>query len=30
MKVAILMGSVKDMPKMEAVVSVLDEFGIDN
>ena len=30
MKVAILMGSDKDMPKMEAAVGVLDEFGIDH
>jgi len=30
MKVAILMGSEKDMPKMQACVDVLDEFGIVN
>ena len=30
MKVAILMGSEKDMSKMEACASVLDEFGIEN
>ena len=30
MKVAILMGSEKDMPKMEACASVLNEFGIEN
>ena len=30
MKVAILMGSEKDMPKMEACADVLDEFGIEN
>ena len=30
MKVAILMGSDKDMPKMEPCASVLDEFGIEN
>lgn len=30
MKVAILMGSEKDMPKMEAAVGVLDDFGIAN
>jgi len=30
MKVAILMGSEKDMPKMQACVDVLDEFGIPN
>lgn len=30
MKVAILMGSDKDMSKMEACATVLDEFGIDN
>jgi len=30
MKVAILMGSDKDMPKMEACASVLDDFGIEN
>lgn len=30
MKVAILMGSDKDMSKMEACASVLDEFGIEN
>ena len=28
-KVAILMGSVKDMPKMEACTAVLDTFGIE-
>ena len=30
MKVAILMGSEKDMSKMEPCVRVLDEFGIEN
>lgn len=30
MKVAILMGSDKDMSKMEACAAVLDEFGIEN
>lgn len=30
MKVAILMGSEKDMSKMEACADVLDEFGIEN
>jgi len=30
MKVAILMGSDKDMSKMEACADVLDEFGIEN
>jgi 5-(carboxyamino)imidazole ribonucleotide mutase len=30
MKVAILMGSDKDMPKMQACVDTLDEFGIVN
>lgn len=30
MKVAILMGSEKDMSKMEACAAVLDEFGIEN
>jgi 5-(carboxyamino)imidazole ribonucleotide mutase len=30
MKVAILMGSEKDMPKMEACAKVLDDFGIEN
>jgi 5-(carboxyamino)imidazole ribonucleotide mutase len=30
MKVAILMGSEKDMPKMTACASVLDEFGVDH
>ena len=30
MKVAILMGSEKDMSKMEACANVLDEFGIEN
>jgi 5-(carboxyamino)imidazole ribonucleotide mutase len=30
MKVAILMGSDKDMSKMEACANVLDDFGIDN
>lgn len=29
MKVGILMGSSKDMPKMEACTEVLDSFGID-
>lgn len=30
MKVAILMGSEKDMSKMEACAAVLDDFGIEN
>ena len=30
MKIGILMGSNKDMPKMEACTEVLDFFGIDN
>jgi 5-(carboxyamino)imidazole ribonucleotide mutase len=30
MKVAILMGSDKDMPKMEACAAILDEFDIDH
>lgn len=30
MKVAILMGSDKDMPKMQPCADVLDEFGIDH
>jgi 5-(carboxyamino)imidazole ribonucleotide mutase len=30
MKVAILMGSDKDMPKMEPAVGVLDKFGIEH
>ncbi len=30
MKVAILMGSEKDMPKMEACAAVLAEFGVDH
>lgn len=30
MKVAILMGSEKDMPKMEACAAVLEEFGIQH
>jgi 5-(carboxyamino)imidazole ribonucleotide mutase len=30
MKVAILMGSDKDMPKMEACANLLDDFGIEN
>jgi 5-(carboxyamino)imidazole ribonucleotide mutase len=30
MKVAILMGSEKDMPKMTAAAAVLEEFGVDN
>jgi len=30
MKVAIVMGSEKDMPKMEAAATVLAEFGIDH
>ena len=30
MKVAILMGSEKDMSKMEACADVLDEFGVEN
>ncbi len=30
MKVAILMGSDKDMPKMEAATAVLTEFGIEH
>lgn len=30
MKVAILMGSEKDMPKMEAAANVLTEFGIEH
>jgi 5-(carboxyamino)imidazole ribonucleotide mutase len=30
MKVAILMGSDKDMPKMQACADVLDEFGIEH
>ncbi|NNF63581.1 MAG: 5-(carboxyamino)imidazole ribonucleotide mutase [Acidimicrobiia bacterium] len=30
MKVAVLMGSEKDMPKMQACIDVLDRFGIDH
>lgn len=30
MKVGVLMGSVKDMPKMESCTEVLDWFGIDH
>ncbi len=30
MKVAVLMGSEKDMPKMEPCIGVLDAFGIDH
>ncbi|GMQ94711.1 MAG: 5-(carboxyamino)imidazole ribonucleotide mutase [Acidimicrobiia bacterium] len=30
MKVAILMGSEKDMPKMDACAAVLDDFGIEH
>lgn len=30
MKVAILMGSIKDMPKMEACMEVLDSFNIEH
>lgn len=30
MKVAILMGSEKDMPKMQAGADVLEEFGVDH
>lgn len=30
MKVAILMGSEKDMPKMESCMTVLDSFGIEH
>lgn len=30
MKVAVLMGSEKDMPKMEACMDVLDAFGIEH
>ena len=30
MKVAILMGSEKDMPKMTAAAAVLEEFGVDH
>ncbi len=30
MKVAVLMGSGKDMPKMESCMAVLDSFGIDH
>lgn len=30
MKVAVLMGSVKDMPKMQSCVDVLTEFGIEH
>ena len=30
MKVGVMMGSIKDMPKMEACVEVLDSFGIDH
>jgi len=29
-KVGVMMGSIKDMPKMEACVEVLDSFGIDH
>jgi 5-(carboxyamino)imidazole ribonucleotide mutase len=29
-KVGVLMGSIKDMPKMEACTEVLDSFGIDH
>ncbi|MEN8235356.1 MAG: 5-(carboxyamino)imidazole ribonucleotide mutase [Actinomycetota bacterium] len=30
MKIAILMGSEKDLPKMQAAADVLDEFGIEH
>ena len=30
MKVAVLMGSEKDMPKMQSCMDVLDEFGIEH
>lgn len=30
MKVGVMMGSIKDRPKMEACVEVLDSFGIDH
>lgn len=30
MKVAVLMGSEKDMPKMQSCIDVLDSFGIDH